>query len=102
MKFMNDVRDGNDDDIQRHESRNESRLGMRFDSKSQLKKAITLWSVAQNREFKVCESRINTWAARCTEAKNTIVHGMFVPFKRKVTCNGKLQGGLVNIIVLGH
>lgn len=47
-----------------NESRNEIRLGMRFESKSQLKKAITLRSVSQNREFRVVESRINTWAAK--------------------------------------
>ena len=57
---MNDVGDYNDDD-DRHvrednihiefwnESKNEIRLGMQFESKPKLKKAITLWSVAQNK-----------------------------------------------------
>ncbi|XP_071710014.1 uncharacterized protein [Rutidosis leptorrhynchoides] len=41
------------------------RLGMRFESKLQMKNAVTLWSIAQNKEFKVVESRVNTWAAKC-------------------------------------
>ena len=68
---MNEVRDYNDDDRHVHEdnihthfwneSRNGISLGMRFERKSQLKISITLWYVAQNRELRVVESRINTW-----------------------------------------
>ncbi|KAG6468100.1 hypothetical protein ZIOFF_072668 [Zingiber officinale] len=75
MHFMNDIGEENDDDnVDREdnvhidiwsESKNQIRLGMLFDSKSQLRKAVTLWSISQNREFKVVESRINTWVAKC-------------------------------------
>ena len=74
IKFMNAVGDENDADVINPtdtvrsdmwcESDNEIRLSMKFESKAQLKKAITLWSMRQNREFKVVESRINTWIAK--------------------------------------
>ncbi|KAG6486407.1 hypothetical protein ZIOFF_054977 [Zingiber officinale] len=54
------------------ESKNQIRLGMLFESKSQLRKAVTLWSISQNREFKVVESRINTWVAKCKVASSDI------------------------------
>ncbi|XP_042403335.1 uncharacterized protein LOC121992813 [Zingiber officinale] len=75
MHFMNDIGEENDDDnVDREdnvhigiwsESKNQIRLGMLFDSKSQLRKVVTLWSISQNREFKVVERRINTWVAKC-------------------------------------
>ncbi|KAG6529700.1 hypothetical protein ZIOFF_011913 [Zingiber officinale] len=74
MHFMNDIGEENDDDIVDREdnvhidiwseSKNQIRLGMLLDSKYQLRKAVTLWSIIQNREFKVVESRINTWVAK--------------------------------------
>ncbi|KAL4555227.1 hypothetical protein LXL04_037838 [Taraxacum kok-saghyz] len=60
MSFMNDIGDVGDDD----ESENKIRLGMQFESKVQVKKA-TLWSINQNREFKVYESKSNSWVAKC-------------------------------------
>ena len=38
---------------------------MMFTTKAQLKRAITLWSIRQNWEFQVVESRGNTWVAKC-------------------------------------
>ena len=58
-----DDRHVHEDNIRTHfwnESRNGISLGMRFERKSQLKISITLWYVAQNRELRVVESRINT------------------------------------------
>nr|KAJ0187554.1 hypothetical protein LSAT_V11C900494220 [Lactuca sativa] len=75
MSFMNDVRDVGDDDITGlednihidvwKESENKIRLGMQFESKVQVKKAVTLWSINYNREFKVYESKSNLWVAKC-------------------------------------
>lgn len=75
IEFMNDIGDANgaalvdqEDTVQIDmwsASENQIRLRMRFESKAQLKKAITMWSLSQNREFKVVESRRNTWAAKC-------------------------------------
>lgn len=41
------------------------RLHMRFESKQQLVRAIRMWSINQNREFKVVESKRDTWVAKC-------------------------------------
>nr|KAJ0208323.1 hypothetical protein LSAT_V11C500281350 [Lactuca sativa] len=75
MSFMNDVRDvGDDDRIDLEdnihidvwkESENKIRLRMQFESKVQIKKAVTLWSINHNREFKVYESKSNLWVAKC-------------------------------------
>lgn len=40
-------------------------LHMRFVSKQQLVKAIRMWSIDQNREFRVVESKRDTWVVRC-------------------------------------
>ncbi|KAL4575286.1 hypothetical protein LXL04_022128 [Taraxacum kok-saghyz] len=75
MSFMNDIGDVGDDDVEEpednihidvwKESENKIRLGMQFKSKVQVKKAVTLWSINQNREFKVYESKSNSWVAKC-------------------------------------
>nr|KAJ0216107.1 hypothetical protein LSAT_V11C300133080 [Lactuca sativa] len=75
MSFMDDVGDVGDDDIADlednihidvwKESENKIRLGMQFESKLQVKKAVTLWSINHNREFKVYESKSNLWVAKC-------------------------------------
>ncbi|GKC81140.1 hypothetical protein Tco_1136857, partial [Tanacetum coccineum] len=66
MKFFNDVKDIDEEipDIDDNfridlwsESEREIRLRMRFESKAQLKKALALWSLENNREFKVVESK---------------------------------------------
>ncbi|XP_027107591.1 uncharacterized protein [Coffea arabica] len=41
------------------------RLGMLFDSKKHVSRAVKLWSIKQNREYEVCESKQNTWFVKC-------------------------------------
>ncbi|KAI3779089.1 hypothetical protein L2E82_08571 [Cichorium intybus] len=75
VNFMNDIGDEGDDDITDlpdtihmdvwNESENKIRLGMQFESREDVKKAVTLWSIAQNREFKVYESKSRLWVAKC-------------------------------------
>lgn len=75
VNFMNDVGDVGDDDIADlennihidvwSESENKIRLGMQFESKAPVKKAVTLWSIAQNREFKVYQSKSSSWVTKC-------------------------------------
>ncbi|KAI3510380.1 hypothetical protein L1887_17323 [Cichorium endivia] len=72
---MNDIGNVGNDDIEDlednihidlwKESENKIRLGMQFESKLQVKKAVTLWSINQNREFKVYESKNSKWVAKC-------------------------------------
>ncbi|XP_027151958.1 uncharacterized protein LOC113752015 [Coffea eugenioides] len=38
---------------------------MRFESKQQLSGAVRMWSINHNREFRVIESKSNTWFAKC-------------------------------------
>ncbi|CAI9282062.1 unnamed protein product [Lactuca saligna] len=74
MNFMRDVGDIGDGDIVGledriqidvwKESENKIRLGMQFESKLQVKKEVTLWSINQNREFKVYDSKPNLWVAK--------------------------------------
>lgn len=86
LNFMNDIGDvGDVGDFEDNchidvwkESDNKITLGMQFESKQQVKKAVTLWSIAQNREFKVYESKNNYWVAKCktlgdeAESSNTM------------------------------
>ncbi|GKG46654.1 hypothetical protein Tco_0501500, partial [Tanacetum coccineum] len=74
MKFFNDVKDVDEEipDIDDNfridlwsETEREIRLRMRFECKAQLKKALALWSLENNREFKVVESKGNTWVTKC-------------------------------------
>ncbi|XP_052621000.1 uncharacterized protein LOC128126883 [Lactuca sativa] len=75
MNLMNDIGDEGDDgvvDIHEkihldfwNESENKIRVGMLFENKDQVKKAVRLWSIKQNREFKVCESKSSFWIAKC-------------------------------------
>ncbi|KAI3665342.1 hypothetical protein L6452_43966 [Arctium lappa] len=89
VNFMNDVGDVEDDDIANlennihidvwSESENKIRLGMQFESKAHVKKAVTLWSITQNREFKVYESKSSSWLAKCKTLgdggeRSSIVH----------------------------
>ncbi|KAI3757823.1 hypothetical protein L6452_05366 [Arctium lappa] len=71
VNFMNDVGDDDIADLENNihidvwsESENKIMLGMQFESKARVKKAVTLWSIAQNREFKVYESKSNSWLAK--------------------------------------
>ncbi|XP_071907847.1 uncharacterized protein [Coffea arabica] len=61
-----------DDDLERivtfSEENNNIRLHMRFESKQQLSRAIRMWSITHNREFRVVESKRNTWVAKCKSA----------------------------------
>ena len=72
--FMSDIGDlEENDDIPEDtdhidfwtESENKIRLGMQFESRLEVKKAVTLWSIAHSREFKVYESKHNKWVAKC-------------------------------------
>ncbi|KAG6493877.1 hypothetical protein ZIOFF_048880 [Zingiber officinale] len=82
MHFINDIGEENDDDnVDREdnvhidiwsESKNQIRLGMLFDNKSQLRNAVTLCSISQNQEFKIVENRINTWVAKCKVVSSDI------------------------------
>lgn len=51
-----------------NEENNNIRLHMRFESKQQLSRAVRIWSINHNREFKVIESKSNTWVAKCKSA----------------------------------
>ncbi|PWA73742.1 MULE transposase domain-containing protein [Artemisia annua] len=61
---MAEFEDSDNSDIW-SESLNKIRVGMQFESNLQVKKAITLWSIAQHREFKVMESKSSMWTAKC-------------------------------------
>nr|XP_027069017.1 uncharacterized protein LOC113694296 [Coffea arabica] len=50
------------------EEKNNIRMHMRFESKQQLSRAIRMWSINNNREFRVVESKSNTWVAKCKSA----------------------------------
>ena len=75
VDYMNDVGNLGDNDIEDveeiihidlwKETENKIRLGMQFESKVQVKRAVTLWSIYQNREFKVYESKRDSWVANC-------------------------------------
>ncbi|CAI9295780.1 unnamed protein product [Lactuca saligna] len=75
VDFMNDVGNIGDDVVENlednihidvwKETENKIRLGMQFESKQQVKNAVILWSISQNREFKVYESKHNKWVAKC-------------------------------------
>ncbi|GKB96905.1 MULE transposase domain-containing protein [Tanacetum coccineum] len=86
MDFMNDVGDASDEDADDKvridvwsELENKIRLGMQFENKKQVKNAVTLWSIANNREYKVLESKSHKWVAQCksvhqnkTESSSTV------------------------------
>nr|KAJ0198720.1 hypothetical protein LSAT_V11C600325500 [Lactuca sativa] len=74
VDFMNDVGNIGDDVIENleenihidvwKETENKIRLGMQFESKQHVKNAVILWSISQNREFKVYENKHNKWEAK--------------------------------------
>ncbi|XP_071912364.1 uncharacterized protein [Coffea arabica] len=75
MAFFFDLESIDDDDIEEEnglehivtfsEENNNIRLHMRFESKQQLSRAVRMWSINHNREFRVIESKSNTWFAKC-------------------------------------
>ncbi|XP_023743043.2 uncharacterized protein LOC111891205 [Lactuca sativa] len=75
VDFMNDVGNIGDDVVENlednvhidvwKETENKIRLGMQFESKQQVKNVVILWSISQNREFKVYEIKHNKWVAKC-------------------------------------
>ncbi|KAL3502784.1 hypothetical protein ACH5RR_037233 [Cinchona calisaya] len=80
MAFFNDLgnygeydpmdRSDKDGLIYWNKEKNDIQLHMYFESKEQVTKAVTMWSIAQQREFKVIESRKRTWAAKCKTASS--------------------------------
>ena len=75
MTFFSDLGNIDHDDMEEEdglerivtfsEENNNIRLHMRFESKQQLSRAVRMWSINHNREFRVIESKSNTWFAKC-------------------------------------
>ncbi|XP_071939459.1 uncharacterized protein [Coffea arabica] len=75
MAFFSDLGSINDDDIKEEdglerivtfsEENNNIRLHMRFESKLQFSRVVRMLSINHNREFRVIESKSNTWFAKC-------------------------------------
>ncbi|GJT56389.1 hypothetical protein Tco_0991443 [Tanacetum coccineum] len=72
MDFINGVGDASDDDVDEKvridiwsQLENKIRLEMQFESRKQVKKVVTLWSNANNKEYKVLESKSHKYVAQC-------------------------------------